>query len=188
MSTILDALKKAEKKNARETLPGRILSGQPEAAPNKGRVFYMSCLLVLLGVAAVLMLLYGGGRHVSLEVKQGEGLKKGDVKPASFPVVLPEEVKAELVRELREELEKEDKKGGTERLGGRVEEEQQQEKVTFPDLRLSGVLLDAGESLAIVNGKSLLEGETIDGAKVIKIDPDGVQMLYNGEIHSLRVQ
>ncbi|MEJ2745576.1 MAG: hypothetical protein P8123_07835 [bacterium] len=69
-----------------------------------------------------------------------------------------------------------------------VKEASKRKESAPPPLRLSGVLWDESKPLAILNGKPLTVGEEIGGAKVIRINPDGVKVRYNGMEYALKVE
>ena len=52
--------------------------------------------------------------------------------------------------------------------------------VTTKDWTLTAVLISAGRSVAVVNGKSLQKGEILDGYKLVEITPDKV-LMRNGK-------
>ncbi|MCM8812012.1 MAG: general secretion pathway protein GspB [Candidatus Omnitrophica bacterium] len=57
---------------------------------------------------------------------------------------------------------------------------------TTTDLVLQGILFDpASESFAVINGEVLKEQEEFDGIKVLKIEPDIVTLMVNGQISQL---
>jgi len=47
-------------------------------------------------------------------------------------------------------------------------------------LALEGIILDGKENLAIISGAVVGQGETVDGARVLKIDKDSVILLKDG--------
>ncbi len=57
---------------------------------------------------------------------------------------------------------------------------------TMPTLSLSGILYSDAESLALINGKVVPEGGTVDGAKVEKISSDEVELSFEGQKIVLR--
>jgi len=50
-----------------------------------------------------------------------------------------------------------------------------------PKLVLKGIAWDKTEPLALINGQVVKEGDTIGGARILKIDFDGVAVLYRGK-------
>jgi hypothetical protein len=58
----------------------------------------------------------------------------------------------------------------------------------LPPLRLSGVLWDETEPLAILNGRPLTVGGAIDGARVVSIGLDVVRLDYHGREYTLSVE
>ena len=52
---------------------------------------------------------------------------------------------------------------------------------------LGGIIRYAGESMATINGKLLRAGDTIDGGKLLQIDPQSVEMESKGERFTLRM-
>jgi len=53
-----------------------------------------------------------------------------------------------------------------------------------PKLDIQGIIWGDGPNRAIVNNKVVTEGDNIEGAKVIKIDKDGIIILYSGKEYS----
>lgn len=60
-------------------------------------------------------------------------------------------------------------------------------KKTEPAFRLNGVMYNASHSFAIVNGRPLMVGETLDGITVISIGRDEVLLDINGERRTVGV-
>jgi hypothetical protein len=58
---------------------------------------------------------------------------------------------------------------------------------TFPKLKLQGVYYRAGDSTALINGKNVVEGDEIEGASVVKIDRQSVEVQFQGESRVLRI-
>lgn len=56
----------------------------------------------------------------------------------------------------------------------------------LPTLSLSGILYSGTESLALINGKVVPEGGTVDGAKIEKINSDEVELSFEGQKIVLR--
>ena len=54
------------------------------------------------------------------------------------------------------------------------------EEIPPPKLDIQGVIWGDGPSRAIINNKVVSVGDDIEGAKVIKIDKDGIIILYSG--------
>jgi hypothetical protein len=59
--------------------------------------------------------------------------------------------------------------------------------VGFPKLKLQGVYYRAGDSTALINGKNVVEGDEIEGASVVKIDRQSVEVQFQGESRVLRI-
>ncbi|MCX6354621.1 MAG: hypothetical protein NTZ78_06930 [Candidatus Aureabacteria bacterium] len=57
-----------------------------------------------------------------------------------------------------------------------------------PKLRLSGILWDESQPLAIINGKPSRTGAEIDGATVVRIDRNDVQVRWKEKIITLSVE
>lgn len=55
------------------------------------------------------------------------------------------------------------------------------------ELTLSGILWDAAQPLAIINGETLQPGETIDGFRVLSIEPASVVMTDGTETLQLQI-
>jgi hypothetical protein len=56
----------------------------------------------------------------------------------------------------------------------------------LPTLSLSGILLSKKGSLALINGRIVPEGETVAGAKVMKVGSDTVELDFEGKKIILR--
>ncbi|MDD4900268.1 MAG: hypothetical protein PHT31_06170 [Candidatus Omnitrophica bacterium] len=63
-----------------------------------------------------------------------------------------------------------------------VEEEGPQ---TLPDLKIQGVVWGGSFPQAIINNKVVKVGETIDKAKVIDINKDGITVLFSGRKYNI---
>jgi len=62
------------------------------------------------------------------------------------------------------------------------------EEVSVAGLSLQGIVFDQKtESVAVINGRIVREGEEVDGMKVLKIRPTSVTMLVEGQPHTLRL-
>ncbi len=55
-----------------------------------------------------------------------------------------------------------------------------QEDVALPSLSVSGAVWGGASPQAIINGKILKEGDTIEGATILKIEKEGIILLYRG--------
>ncbi len=55
------------------------------------------------------------------------------------------------------------------------------------ELKLTGILLRGGKSIAIINRQFLKEGDTIQGVSILKIEKDRVQIDKDGEPSYLRI-
>ena len=53
--------------------------------------------------------------------------------------------------------------------------------VALPRFHLTAVLISSTRRVAIVNGKPYLHGERVDGAEIIRIEPDAVHLHDRGE-------
>ena len=60
------------------------------------------------------------------------------------------------------------------------------EQPKLPDLKLSGVLVSPGGGTAIINGQFLAVGDTIEGARIVKITKYVVTLEMNGQRITLR--
>ncbi|MBL7197000.1 MAG: hypothetical protein ISS47_02760 [Candidatus Omnitrophica bacterium] len=61
------------------------------------------------------------------------------------------------------------------------------EKAKLPYLCVKGVVFDAERPLAIINDKIVEEGETLRGAKILKISESSVQFEYEGEVFNREI-
>lgn len=56
-------------------------------------------------------------------------------------------------------------------------------------LVLQGIVFDPkADSYAVISGQVVREQEELEGAKVVRIEPDGVTVLVDGQSHRLTVQ
>ncbi|NQT90845.1 MAG: hypothetical protein HQ558_06285 [Candidatus Omnitrophica bacterium] len=65
-----------------------------------------------------------------------------------------------------------------------VEEKVKKKKVVkkpLPKLNISGLIWNADMHQAIVNGKVLKVGDSVDGVKIVKIDKEGITVLHQDE-------
>lgn len=60
--------------------------------------------------------------------------------------------------------------------------------VVWPTLELTGIARGASQSMAIINGKMLETGRTIDGVKIIDVQDDGVIVECGGERRTLHIE
>jgi len=159
MSTILRALKKAEESRARETLPGKILP--IESAPVRPDVrmpLRVGAFCVVSVCAAVMLVQHLRNQRTQLPVNPGTGSVRRVSEPISQGSVSPAGGASESLVPLP------------------------------PKLRLSGILWDESQPLAIINGKPSRTGAEIDGATVVKIDMNEVQVRWKEKILTLRVE
>lgn len=174
MSTILDALKKAEQESA-----GRL------PAPSSGRPVrsrYRRGLvggMVVLGVAVGLWVGYlatglspvtrGGGRRKAAE---GESSSKevAVVPPAVLPPLPAPPVRQD--RELRAVK--------SDTASGEV-------KASLPELKLSGVVYDPANPMAIINGRFVGVGDSISGAKILRIERNCVAISFEGSERTINL-
>ncbi len=59
-------------------------------------------------------------------------------------------------------------------------------RVARPALRVSAIAWDAVSPTAIINNRFVREGDTVDGARVVKINPSSVTMSFAGQSFSIR--
>jgi hypothetical protein len=50
----------------------------------------------------------------------------------------------------------------------------------FPKIKLQGIFYKSDKASALMNGSTLFQGDSINGVKILKIDPESVIMEYNG--------
>lgn len=66
-----------------------------------------------------------------------------------------------------------------------------QEIVTVPQpaptFQLHSILISQQRRVAIINGKTVAEGESVEGAKVLRIQPHRVSLLHRGKALELRL-
>jgi hypothetical protein len=59
--------------------------------------------------------------------------------------------------------------------------------VIIPGFRLSGIVYNAKQSVAVINGQMVGEGDEVDNARVQRIDQNKVTIIYNGIAIDLHV-
>ncbi|MEI6633585.1 MAG: hypothetical protein WCP22_07170 [Chlamydiota bacterium] len=155
MSTILKALKKAEDGRAKETLPGRIVTGEPPAPRGMGReMFKLSAALLLPALVAAAVFMH----YESIAARVRAGTSASSAAKPSPPAAVSAPAPP---------------------AGGGGEE---------PALRLSGVIWDKENPIAIVNGKPITRGEELSGARVVKITIESVTFRRGGREFTRTVQ
>lgn len=55
----------------------------------------------------------------------------------------------------------------------------------LPSLTIQGIVWGGSAPLGIINDKVVKVGDTIEGVKIIKIDRDGIKVLYHGREYNL---
>jgi hypothetical protein len=55
-----------------------------------------------------------------------------------------------------------------------------------PSLRLEGISAADGKPVAVINGSRVFEGDSVDGARVVRIVPDSVVLDFGGRRITLR--
>jgi hypothetical protein len=158
MSTILKALKKAEEGMAKNTLPGKILSAGSVPSGAGARARVRLVTTILF---SALVLVAGLAYYLQLHGRAGKS-RDSSPQPAAAPTAA--------------------------RVVGIAGGEGEPDGAALPPLHLSGVLWDKTEPLAILNGRPLTVGGEIDGARVVKIGLDGVQVNYRGREYTLSVE
>lgn len=66
--------------------------------------------------------------------------------------------------------------------------EKEEKLLEIPTFSLSGILYSDNQKWAMINNRILKEGDTIEGAKVIGISADGVELNWKGEKIFLRLK
>ena len=61
-------------------------------------------------------------------------------------------------------------------------------KPAFPELKLQGIVFRSRNSSVVINGKTLFEGDTTQGVKVLKVERQGVTVEFNGETKVLNLE
>ncbi|MDD5044633.1 MAG: hypothetical protein PHU91_00970 [Candidatus Omnitrophica bacterium] len=56
----------------------------------------------------------------------------------------------------------------------------------LPQLKVEGFIWDSSIPQAIINGKVYSIGDTVEGAKITKIDKTGITVLFNGSTYTIR--
>jgi len=159
MSTILKALKKAEEGMARNTLPGKILASDSARAFEDARSHNRTRTVLLISLLAAVAGVVYYMYYMKPHVRRADVTATDSRQPAlSVPTAAP------------------------------VKKEIKQENVAPPPLNLSGILWDDTNPIAILNGKPLAVGGEVDGTRVTKIGPNGVEIRYNGRDYTLTVE
>lgn len=157
MSIIYDALQKV----------GSSIDLAPEAKAKKRgpRLALYLLLAVVIGVA-----LFFGWRFFSPAVKSAIApVKEEAILP---PAATPPAEEAVSV--------KEEPAAVLEPSSSPLPAEPEEEIEPLPSFISSGVFFSEGEAFALVNNRIVKEGDTIEGAKVLKITLEGIMLDYNG--------
>ncbi|GAA3955642.1 general secretion pathway protein GspB [Allohahella marinimesophila] len=59
--------------------------------------------------------------------------------------------------------------------------------VARPKLAINSILISSARRLAIINGRSVAEGDTIEGVKVQRVSADGVRLSWQGQQWTARL-
>jgi type II secretory pathway component PulC len=62
-----------------------------------------------------------------------------------------------------------------------------EEEITLPSLVVSGLIWGGNIPQAIINGKILKEGDTVEGAEILEIKKEGVIIIYKGKEFTIPV-
>ena len=207
MSIISEALKKAEKEKKLSSLPAGDGTASPENAENgkipvrsgiaKKSWIFLACFFMGAG------LLYGIFKSGILKdkaftlpaiskfvksVKQfavsAAAKQPNEKQRAAAELSLPVEGKEEAVNEplpgVKEGAAVEQPFPVEKKAAGEFKEEASLEKETeIPGLALEGILDGSGRPMVIIDDIILSEGDTIEGAKVIKIEGDSVILIHD---------
>jgi hypothetical protein len=159
MSTILRALKKAEESRARETLPGKILPDERLQPRTVARMPLIIGVSLIVCVCAAAVLVQQYFWNRSIRLSENHG--------TFSPPGDGGPVRGELLP---------------------VSKGVARDESLPPKLHLSGILWDESQPLAIINGTPSKMGAEIEGATVVKIDRNSVQVRYNQKILTLIVE
>ncbi len=100
-----------------------------------------------------------------------------------------EEVVNEPLPEVKESTAEEQPFSAEEKAAGEFEEEASLEQETgIPELALEGIIDGSGRPMAIIDNIILSEGDTIRGAKVIKIEADSTILMYDQKEFTLSLR
>lgn len=198
MSIINEALKKAQKDKASRETKGAISTAKeerPAEAPSKIKPpanFYLIALFGLAALSAALYYAKGGLLKPKPMQKQVIELER-PIKPAE-PRIAP-------LRTLQDETspsaEQNEPITGPSEQPGELQQmtppQQAPPAAAIPDeelprLTLNGVILGKGEPLAMIENVILKKGEYIDGAQVIDIGNDSVELDYKGRRYKIRTR
>jgi hypothetical protein len=166
MSTILDALEKAEeKRKASESLENNILHSRLGKSSPLQSHFYRWGLVSGVAAALVVLFFFWHTHSFRHTIKTGA------------PVREPAQVTEPLVEDMTVQAETVDTS----------------EHVPPPaeapfELNLSGILWDEKSPVAIINGKPLGVGGEIEGARVMEVGQESVLILYRGLERKLKLR
>jgi len=62
------------------------------------------------------------------------------------------------------------------------------EAAAAPQWRLQSTLVAAQRRVAVINGRTVREGETVDGARLVEVRPDGVSLERAGRTFELTLR
>jgi general secretion pathway protein B len=215
MSSILEALKKLEDEKAAKIsgageIAGKVVKPKRREKPRQ-KWFYpaVMAMVAALSVLATYLIMGGSSRHK--EVVENSPLQVNQVppNPAAEPVTPRHPATVPQVRSTTPGKPITQNTplplpAGPKPAAGISKPEQQpltatqvnsgpevktDSKPHFPQLKITGIgwQKDSANRLAIVNGRPVSEGSTIDGAKVVEIFPDRVRFSFENQTIDITV-
>ncbi|MEA3346665.1 MAG: hypothetical protein U9Q21_01080, partial [Candidatus Auribacterota bacterium] len=207
MSIISEALKKAEKGEKLSSLPGGEEPASPKNTENskitmksgiaKKSWIFLACFFAVAGLsygifksgifkdkAFTLPAISKFVKSVKQFAVSAAAKQPDKEQHAAVKLPLPVEEKEEAVKQSLPEV-KENVAAGQpfpaeEKAVGEFEADVPLEKETeIPELTLKGIIDGSGRPMVIINDIILSEGDTIEGAKVIKVEGDSVILMHD---------
>ncbi|MFC1804229.1 hypothetical protein ACFLZ3_00120 [Candidatus Omnitrophota bacterium] len=66
-----------------------------------------------------------------------------------------------------------------------LEDKQKKEAATPPSLTVQGIIWGGKFPQAIINDRAVKEGDSLEGARIVRIEKQGVNILYYGTLYTL---
>jgi general secretion pathway protein B len=215
MSSILEALKKLEdekaaKKSGAGEIAGKVVKPKRREKP-RPKWFYPAVMAMVAALSVLATYLFMGGSSQHKEVVKNSPVQGNQIPPipAAEPVTprSPAIVPQERSIPPRKPVTQNDPKPlpATPKPAASIPKPVQQQlpttqessgpeaktdsKPRFPQLKITGIgwQKDSANRLAIVNGRPVSEGSTIDGAKVVEIFPDRVRFSFGNQTIDITV-
>ena len=177
MSTILEALKKAEKESG-----GRLeIAPRPPIRSGNRKGMIVGVVVVTIAIG----LWIGYSSSIISPVVKSESRREGE--PFSVESHAPAGVEASLPVPQTQGLPQAQVLPGNgphEIDGGEVPSAESEP----PSLDLSGVIYDPVRPMAIMNGRLVGVGDSASGAKILRIEKDSVRISFGGREETIRIK